>query len=182
MTLSAASWLEHGSPILQHAKWLPPTNTHPLQLSARNYNDNALELARQPTIQRCPRHIAHLRHPACLKSQTELSAMKFSYRITKYHQYLGDENQTLTSPAHEWTSFGDIDKGLVTLADYEAVEQAYIQTISAICRHLNVDYLKIKKLSDFNGLKQYRNNQRIRADEGLTCLLRLILREKMWCK
>jgi hypothetical protein len=108
--------------------------------------------------------------------------MKFSYRITKYHSYFDTNNKILSSQPREWTSFCDVENGMVSLEEYEKIESEYIRIILEICKFVDIRYLKIKELENFNHLKEYKNNQRIYIENNLTELLKLILREKISCK
>ena len=108
--------------------------------------------------------------------------MKFSYRITKYHKCLQEDKRILCSPPKEWTSFADVGKGIVSLDEYMKTESKYIRLILEICKLHKVKSLKIKELDNFNHLKQYSNNQKISNEIELIELLKLILREKIWCK
>ena len=104
--------------------------------------------------------------------------MKFSYRITKYHSYFDTNNKILSSQPREWTSFCDVENGMVSLEEYEKIESEYIRIILEICKFVDIRYLTIKELENFNHLKEYKNNQRIYIENNLTELLKLILREK----
>ncbi|WP_225315086.1 hypothetical protein [Neisseria zalophi] len=106
--------------------------------------------------------------------------MKYSFRITKYKIY-GDDKKTLYSLPDEWTSFFDVEKGIVSMKEYKRVELEYINIILKICELLNVKCLKIKALSIYSNIKAYKNNQHIDIKK-LPKLLELILREDMWCK
>lgn len=108
--------------------------------------------------------------------------MKFSYRITKYHKCLQEDKRILCSPPKEWTSFADVGKGIVSLDEYMKTESKYIRLILEICKLHKVKSLKIKELDNFNHLKQYSSNQKISNEIELIELLKLILREKIWCK
>lgn len=108
--------------------------------------------------------------------------MKFSYRITKYHKYSNEDKKILCTSPEEWTSFSDVGKGLVSLNEYTKIESEYICLILKICKLHKIKSLKIKELDNFNHLKQYSNNQKITNEEDLIKLLKLILREKIWCK
>ena len=79
-------------------------------------------------------------------------------------------------------SFSDVGKGIVSLNKYTKIESEYICLILKICKLHKIKYLKIKELDNFNHLKQYSNNQKITNEEDLIKLLKLILREKIWCK
>lgn len=108
--------------------------------------------------------------------------MKFSYRITKYHKYSNEDKKILCTSPEEWTSFSDVGKGIVSLNEYTKIESEYICLILKICKLHKIKSLKIKELDNFNNLKQYSNNQKITNEEDLIKLLKLILREKIWCK
>lgn len=101
---------------------------------------------------------------------------RHSYRITKYFSYnhegfLADDG---------WSSFSDVPEK-VSLSDYLNVEKQYIQTILAICKQHNIEFLRIKQLSDRHKKSGYRNRQKVKLMD-LPLFLAGLLRENYWCK
>ncbi|HGO5855727.1 hypothetical protein ACJ7Z2_05195 [Mannheimia glucosida] len=101
---------------------------------------------------------------------------RHSYRITKYFNYnidgfLADDG---------WSSFSDVPEK-ISLEEYLKIEQQYIYTILAVCKQLNIEYLRIKQLSDSNKKSGYRNRQKIKLSD-LPIFLKGLLRENYWCK
>lgn len=105
--------------------------------------------------------------------------MFYSYRIIKYS--LIKESDFLSSS--EWTSYYDVgDK--VTLDEYLIVEQRYIDTVLNLCKCFGVRKLRISELEINNETmvtENIVNNREFNILE-LTTIIRLILREYIWCK
>ncbi|SET26168.1 hypothetical protein [Thorsellia anophelis] len=106
--------------------------------------------------------------------------MIYSYRITKY--YLASENGHLSSDDSDWTSFHDV--GIKTsLQDYMQIENAYVEIISNLCRYLEISFLIIDQLEvyDKNEIFDYANQDKLDIHK-IDHIIRMVLREKLWCK
>mgnify|MGYP003386642869 CR=1 FL=1 len=123
-----------------------------------------------------------------------------SYRITKYDPKL--RNRQGSFDGDEWTTVGDIGKqfetGLLTVADYLSVENRYVESVLFIWQCAGTPSLCITELESKN-LKRKKsqtqpelcdiatgtipkNGQMIEAPVLIEKVVRLILREFLWCK
>ena len=104
-----------------------------------------------------------------------------SYRVSKYNPRLRVDNKYLID---EWTSYTDIGKTFskktFTLAEYETVEQNYIDCIIEIVLTSLTKEFKICSLEKHAHIK-WKNNQILTLDL-LQDFIRDCLREKCWAK
>lgn len=112
-------------------------------------------------------------------------ARTFAARVSKFDPALRDANGVFFGD--DWTSFADIGKPfdgvLLTLAAYERVESAYVDTLVAMLAETGIRMLRVE------GLEQARANgrDRVRAGEQLSLrelpgVLRRVLRDELWCR
>jgi len=101
--------------------------------------------------------------------------MKYSYRITKYDLSGGNSNV-----ASEWTSYSDI-RDLEGYREYLVTEGAYIDAVVELCRCFNVNALTIRGLELKTAIDNFQEGQSIDV-LGIDSFIRMILREKLWCK
>lgn len=124
-----------------------------------------------------------------------------SYRITKYNPKLRIENDIYKE--NEWTSFCDIGKVFdgveFTKEEYMLTEVKYINVVLSVIRTCNISTLKVKSLEKYSEETDFKNEKItfskeiestfnnikegdiINVDE-IENLIKLILREKIWCK
>lgn len=133
-----------------------------------------------------------------LKRYNSTRWAKLCHEIAKYAPFNYDQHGVYL--ADEWTSFYDIEKRALPVADYIKVEQDYIETALEIISKTDVVYVTIgylekhrffscsfeKRLPDYQSLKRsfnhIRQGQRILANSSqMQILLKLCLREKLWC-
>ena len=123
--------------------------------------------------------------------------MTKSYRITKYDPLMRKANGRF--PIDTWTSASDIGKvyegARFTLADYLKIEDGYVLCVNKILSFVNDVSLVISEFEDYRD-KSPANYHKVFNDElyGLTfkknniilgdldALIRLSLREEVWCK
>lgn len=121
----------------------------------------------------------------------------FCWRITKYNSAYRDENGSYI--ADEWTSFSDIGKnfesGKLTFDDYIKIEDAYIQAITYFMDCLGIETLQITDLEIgakpsgnqfyspemMHVLDSLSDGKKV-AKEQVGIIVRLVLRENIWCK
>lgn len=105
-----------------------------------------------------------------------------NYRISKYNPIYRQDG---IYKKEEWTSMGDIgriyDNIMFTPEMYLTVEQSYLSVIKSFCEQLNVDFLTVIGLEDYNCLCGFYNGQEVRLNDILQ-ISRDCLREKYWCK
>lgn len=101
--------------------------------------------------------------------------MKYSYKITKYNPSYSKE-----IIREEWTSYHDIGKS-VSMEEYLLIENEYIESVIGICKCIKTKFLKIKDLEIYNDSLDLVENKKIEIPE-LKDILRLVLREELWCK
>lgn len=116
-------------------------------------------------------------------------------RITKYDPLVRNKEGHYTK--NEWTSYSDIGKTydgqLFTFEDYIKVEDAYVDAVHSFMDCVGISELKIvdleNKFDDFDSnysehmiavLNAVENNQIIST--ATSDVIRLLLRENMWCK
>jgi hypothetical protein len=118
----------------------------------------------------------------------------FCWRITKYNPRYRDYNETYLKD--EWTCYSDIGANFegkeLTFQEYLEKENAYIQAVILFIECLNIASLKVVDLEQGgkrykalvlaeNGLDKIVNNEFVNK-ESVVVIIRLILRNKMWCK
>ncbi|WP_024549757.1 hypothetical protein [Siccibacter turicensis] len=103
--------------------------------------------------------------------------MKLSYRITKYKDKHDDD--CYYSHAQEWSSFFDVGSK-VSLQEYIAVEDSYIDFLIAACRYYQVTSLQIVGLEVYEST-EYKDMSIVDID-SVPQVVRDILREKIWAK
>jgi len=121
----------------------------------------------------------------------------YCWRITKYNPKYRDENGTYKK--NEWTSIHDVGKEFdgtqVTFHSYLIVEDAYVNAINRIIAGNGINSIKVEELEkasyfDYQdlssmGAKQYFKSLKNNADVSICnveIIVRLLLREMMWCK
>lgn len=103
--------------------------------------------------------------------------MKLSYRITKYTDK--HNNGNYYSHEQEWSSFFDVGSK-VTLQEYIAVEDLYVNFLMDACKFYKVTALQIVGL-EINESSEYEDM--LILDIGsIPQVVRDILREKIWAK
>ncbi|MGB8468123.1 MAG: hypothetical protein WCE21_03885 [Candidatus Babeliales bacterium] len=119
----------------------------------------------------------------------------FCWRITKYNpQYRNIHDVYLKD---EWTSYSDIgkifDKKKFCVNEYLTIEEAYITAILLFMDCVHTDDLRITDLEKnntnfkkiFSEISPHQvpiKNEQIINKEQLLIIIRLILREAMWCR
>ena len=118
-----------------------------------------------------------------------------NYRITKYNPEFRDENGFYKKD--EWTSISDIGKKfnkiILTKEEYKKTENNYIDAIYEILREKDIKKLKVydleinKKnlselLADEKDIIKEINNDKYLALKKSEKIIRLVLREMLWCK
>lgn len=117
-------------------------------------------------------------------------------RVTKYPPAHRDPQGRYLR--NEWTSIADLGKvfadGVFALADYLAVEQAYVDVVKSILARLRVVELEITELENYGEPPSPLHIQGITTsvqaiDDGIKVsgqvledVMRLCLREVIWCK
>ncbi|MBO0440216.1 hypothetical protein [Candidatus Enterococcus ikei] len=120
-----------------------------------------------------------------------------SWRVTKYNpKYRNSKGVYLKD---EWTSITDIGKEFngvqLTMDMYLAIENAYTQIVLSAMSELKIETLRIKELEKIGFKEHYKNteneleslynslkNDLIVSSSQISMLLKLILRETIWCK
>ena len=125
----------------------------------------------------------------------------FNWRITKYNPNYRDELGRYKKC--EWTSFSEIgtifNGKKLTIDDYIAIENAYVDAIVAFMDDLGIKSLQVKGLEKKNNKFMTDGAHKLYSDEMVNLyislqdndvldvreieyLSRLILRENLWCK
>jgi len=120
----------------------------------------------------------------------------YSYRVTKYNPQYRNKNGAYTK--EEWTSISEIGKmygdKLFELEEYLNYENAYISAVLIAMKANNVHSLKIKHfeehyiessdmpINDGDMVIDEIKNRKIINCANLEFLIKLILREIVWCK
>lgn len=123
----------------------------------------------------------------------------YSWRVTKYDPLLRRNN---IYQREEWTSFYEvgkvIDGKIVTFSEYFQIESAYVHAVRSIMDYLNISALQIKELEKYNTKSEVNQNPmysetfiellnttydgQVVPKAEIGQLVRLILRENIWCK
>lgn len=119
----------------------------------------------------------------------------YSWKITKYDPLL---RRNGIYQREEWTSFYDIgeviDGKKVSFSEYYQIESAYVHAVLTIMDFLNLSELQMKGLEKYNTnleMKPYPEllkllhtayDDRIVQKGEIGPIMRLILRESIWCK
>ena len=106
------------------------------------------------------------------------------YRVTKYNPAFRDARGAYTGD--DWTSFSDIGKSfagvVLTEAEYQRVEQAYISTTLAFLAEGGISSLTVEELENpANLVLPVAEGSVVRVEE-LAEVMRPILREEFWCR
>ena len=119
----------------------------------------------------------------------------FWLRITKYNPIYRNEEGHYKKD--EWTSYSDIgtryDDKLITFQDYIKFEDAYVYAVISFMHCIEISELKIVNLEKYSDdfdknysqqmiktLNSIKNNQVMTTN--IEDVIRLVLRENMWCK
>ena len=106
------------------------------------------------------------------------------YRVTKYDPALRDPRGAYTRD--DWTSFGDVGRtfgGVVlTLAEYQRVEDAYVAAALAFLREAGVSSLAVAGLEDHAAASPPLGEGSVLHLEPLADAIRRVLRGELWCR
>jgi len=106
------------------------------------------------------------------------------YRITKYDPALRDASGAYTGD--DWTSISDIGKSfagvVLTEAEYLRVEHAYISATLAFLDEAGIPSLTVDELENPANLVLPVAEGSVVNLKQLAEVIRLILREKFWCR
>ena len=108
----------------------------------------------------------------------------FQYRVTKYNPTFRDVSGVYTR--NEWTAFCDIGKSfnevILTNAEYQRVESAYVSTVVAFLQESNVLSLVVCGLENYGGIVLGFSDGSSLSLKQIEVTLPRILREEFWCK
>jgi hypothetical protein len=107
------------------------------------------------------------------------------YRVTKYNPAFRDRSGAYTK-LDEWTMFGEIGQtfsGVVlTSQEYERVEEAYIQSALSFLRESGLFSMRVAGLENHRKWPLDFQNDSVLPLDRIGEIIRLILREKFWCR
>ena len=108
----------------------------------------------------------------------------FEYRVTKYDPALRDAKGAYKRD--EWTSFKDIgqsfDGVVLTRAEYERVEDAYVAAALAFLKEAGLSGLVVAGLENSAGhALPFGNGSFLNLDQ-VERVIRRVLREEFWCR
>jgi len=101
------------------------------------------------------------------------------YRITKYDPRKRNDLGHYTD-LEEWTDYSEVGEK-VSLAEYEKIEKAYIESATELIKSSGTKELKIVGFSDHTENSKLKENQMVPATE-IGPILKAILRNEIWCK
>jgi hypothetical protein len=108
----------------------------------------------------------------------------FEYRITKYDPDLRRRDGGYL--LEEWTSVSDIGRELggkiVTRAEYDLVESAYVAAALAFLEQAGVETLVVNGLENHEELALPFEEGSVLSLEKAGAVLRQVLREECWCR
>ena len=108
----------------------------------------------------------------------------FEFRVAKYNPACRNPNGAYTRD--EWTSFSDIGQSfagvVLTAADYQQTEDAYIAAASAFMQEGNVSALKVAGLENHDAVALAFGDGAIVPVEAACGVVRRVLREEFWCR
>jgi hypothetical protein len=106
------------------------------------------------------------------------------YQITKYDPMLRDA--TGANTREEWTSFSDIGRSfggiVLTQLEYRRVEDAYVAVALSFLRESGQISLTVRGLENKCNYPLEFGEGSILGLEQLGSVIRLVLREKCWCR
>ncbi len=108
----------------------------------------------------------------------------FQYRVTKYNPAFRNVSGAYTR--NEWTAFCDIGKSfdgvLLTNAEYQRVENAYVTTVIAFLQESNILSLVVCSLENSHGIALGFSDGSSLSLKQIEAALPRMLREEFWCK
>lgn len=103
------------------------------------------------------------------------------YRITKYDPQLRDARGAYSLP-NEWTSYSDVDRGIVSLQDYLATERSYVETAAAFLGEAGVAIIAARAVENRRGAKSAPAEGMLLRPSEWERSFRAVLREEWWCR
>jgi len=109
--------------------------------------------------------------------------VRFKFRVTKFDP--AKRNQLGHFMAEDWTSISDIGKAfngqILVRAEYDRVENAYLDSIGAFLTDSRIDTLTIDKLEFHSKKFGFKVGQQLGPNE-IRQISRLALQEELWCQ
>ncbi len=108
----------------------------------------------------------------------------YQYRITKYNPIHRDKNGTFTK--EDWLAFSDVGKSfngeILTLAEYERTEKAYIETAIAFLSEAQIPYINVNGVQNTKDVSKTVQDGMSIEISSLKKLFTDVLRERYWCR